>query len=77
MPTTDPTTSTIPPTVVNISGVTDQYGAYSMSGGTTLLLPVYVYSGDVVGQTWQASFRVIPVDPAYLDLTSIVSARLF
>ncbi len=77
VPTTDPTTSTIPPTVVNITGVTDQYGAYSMSGGTTLLLPVYVYNGDVVGQTWQASFRVIAVDPAYLDLSSIVSARLF
>lgn len=77
VPTTDATTSTIPPTVVNITGVTDQYGAYSMSDGTTLLLPVYVYTGDVVGQTWQASFRVIPVDPAYLDLSKVVSARLF
>ena len=57
--------------------MSDQYGAYSMSDGSTLLLPVYVYTGDVVGQTWQASFRVIPVDPAYLDLTAIVSARLF
>ncbi len=77
VPTTDTTPSTIPPTVVDVTGVSDQYGAYSMSDGSTLLLPVYVYTGDVVGQTWQASFRVIPVDPAYLDLTAIVSARLF
>ncbi|MFI5035511.1 MAG: hypothetical protein ACHQFZ_04835 [Acidimicrobiales bacterium] len=75
--TADATTTTMPPVVVNLTDESTQYGAYSMTDGSTLLLPVYVYTGDVVDQGWQASFRVVPVDPAYLDLSMVVSPRIY
>jgi len=73
----DSTTTTLPPTVVNLTDETTQYGAYSMTDGSTLLLPVYVYDGDVVGQGWQATFRVIPVEPSYLDLSTVTRPGIF
>jgi hypothetical protein len=73
----DSTTTTLPPTVVNLTAETTQYGAYSMTNGSTLLLPVYIYDGDVVGQGWQATFRVIPVDPNYLDLSTVTRPGIF
>ncbi len=75
--TEDTTTTTIPPLVVNLTQESDQYGAYAMANGSTLLLPIYAYTGDVVGQGYQASFRVIPVDPAYLDLTLAVRPQIY
>ncbi|HVB70114.1 MAG TPA: hypothetical protein VND83_01255 [Acidimicrobiales bacterium] len=75
--TDDTTTTTMPPVVVNLTVESDEYGAYAMSDGSTLLLPVYVYTGDVVGQGYQASFRVIPVDPAYLDLSLAVRPGIY
>lgn len=75
--TVDSTTTTLPPVIVNLTDVTDQYGAYAMSDGSTLLLPLYVYAGDIAGDSGPVSFRVIPVDPAYLNLSMAVRPQIY
>jgi hypothetical protein len=72
----DAPTTTAPPVPVTVTSVSEEYGAFPMSDGSTLLLPVYVYSGtDPSGD--QLTFRVIPVEPSYLDLSSIVRVMMY
>jgi hypothetical protein len=64
--------ATVAPTVVDLTGVSTRYGVFTMSDATTMLLPMYVYTGNVVGQTsYQVSFQVIAIDPSYLDLSKV------
>ena len=68
---TTPTT-TPPPTFVNLTDYSSQYGVYTLTNGTTMLLPVYVYDGTIEGDAgYQVSFRVVPIDPSYLDLSTV------
>jgi len=53
--------------------VSTQYGVFTMSNGTTMLLPIYVYVGTVVGASYQVTFQVIPIDPSLLDLSTVQS----
>lgn len=79
-PTTAPdtTTTTMPPTVVDITSATIQYSSFNMTDGTTLLLPIYVYVGNVTGDnTYQVTFRIVAVDPAYLDLSKVVHVIMY
>jgi hypothetical protein len=71
------TTTTLAPTVVVLDNVSTEFGAYAMANGSTLLLPVYVYSGHDVDTSNPESFRVIPVDPAYLDLSLAVRPQIY
>ena len=50
-----------------------QYGVFALANGTTALLPLYVYDGTVAGDGggYQVSFRVVPVEPSYLDLATV------
>jgi hypothetical protein len=69
---TDVTTTTQPAVVtVALQGYTLQYGIFSMQDGTVLALPEYVYTGTPDGQSFTEAFRVIPIDPQYIDLKSI------
>ncbi len=67
------TATTVPaPTIVNLTDVSIQYGVFTMANGTTMLLPMYVYVGIVVGESsYRATFRVVPIDPSYLDLSTV------
>lgn len=66
------TTTTMAPTIVDLTGYSSQYGVYTLSDGTTMLLPIYVYDGTVEGDSsYQVSFHVVPIDPSYLDLSTV------
>jgi hypothetical protein len=69
-PTNVPTAA---PTVIELTGVSTKYGYYTMSDSTTMLLPVYVYTGSsIVGASPSpATFQVVAVDPSYLDLDGV------
>ena len=57
---------------MNLTDYSSQYGVYTLTNGTTMLLPVYVYDGTVEGDAgYQVSFRVVPIDPSYLDLSRV------
>lgn len=76
IPSGDATTSTIPAVPVTITSATEAYGVFPMTDGSTLLLPVYDYTGtDPSGDS--LSFRVVAVDPSYLDLSNIVRVILY
>ena len=69
---TPTTTTTMAPTLVDLTSYTTEYGLYTLANGTTMLLPIYVYEGTVQGDSsYQVSFRVVPIDPAYLDLSTV------
>jgi hypothetical protein len=60
------------PTIVDLTGYSSQYGLYSLTNGTTMLLPIYVYDGTVeVDSSYQVRFHVVPIDPSYLDLSTV------
>jgi hypothetical protein len=64
--------ATVVPTVVDLTGVSTTYGVFTMSDATTMLLPMYVYTGDVVGDSSsQVTFQVVAIDPSYLDLSKV------
>jgi hypothetical protein len=66
------TTTTMAPTIVDLTGYSSQYGVYTLSNETTMLLPIYVYVGTVEGDSsYQVSFHVVPIDPSYLDLSAV------
>jgi len=66
------TTTTMVPTIVDLTGYSSQYGVYTLSNETTMLLPIYVYVGTVEGDSsYQVSFHVVPIDPSYLDLSAV------
>jgi hypothetical protein len=66
------TTITMTPTIVDLTGYSSQYGLYTLTNGTTMLLPIYVYDGTVEGDSsYQVSFHVVPIDPSYLDLSAV------
>lgn len=44
-----------------------------MKDGTSVLVPIYVYTGSVVGQSYDLTFTVIPVDSQYLNLADLNS----
>jgi hypothetical protein len=71
----DSTTTTVEavPTSVTLTAVEERYGVFVLKGGTTALLPVYVYTGTVGSgdASYQVSFRVVAVDPRYLDLSTL------
>lgn len=69
----DTTPTTIPvPTIVHLTDVSTQYGFFAMSDGTTTLLPIYVYVGNVAGDTsYQLTFQVVPIDPSLINLSSV------
>lgn len=72
--TTPSTPTTVPaPTVVDLTGVSLRYGVFALANGTTALLPLYVYDGTVAGDGggYQVSFRVVPVEPSYLNLATV------
>ncbi len=72
-----PTTTTTAPTTVRLSGEVEQYALFEMSHGVTMMLPVYVYTGTVEGADggYQVSFRVVPIEPQYLDLSGVTGIR--
>jgi len=63
--------------VVDLTDVANQYGAYAMANGSTLLLPIYLYSGHDIDTQNPETFRVISVDPAYLDLSLAVRPQIY
>jgi hypothetical protein len=73
----DTTSTTLPPTVVVLDGVTPQYDAYEMADGSALLLPVFVYTGYDAVTGNPENFRVISVDPTYLDLSMAVTPQIY
>ena len=67
-----PCAPTPAPTVVELTSVANQYGLYSLTSGASMLLPIYVYTGTVRrAPAYAASFRVLAIDPAYLDLSIV------
>jgi hypothetical protein len=74
---TSPTTvTTVSPTVIDLTGVSTKYGFFTMSDSTQMVLPLYVYSGTVVGvSSYEVTFEVVAVDPKYLDLASAQNLR--
>jgi len=66
------TTTTLAPTIVDLTGYSSQYGLYTLTNGTTMLLPIYVYDGTIEGDSsYQVRFHVVPIDPSYLDLSTV------
>ena len=59
----DVTTTTTPTDVVTLDAATIEYAEYTLSDGTEVLLPQYVYTGDD-GSQW----TVLAVDPQYVSL---------
>ncbi|MGH9020659.1 MAG: hypothetical protein ACRDV0_06525, partial [Acidimicrobiales bacterium] len=74
--TPDTTPTTVAPTNVTVTSVTTEYSVFSMANGSTLLLPIYVYTGDVDGGG-TATFSIVPIDPSYLDLSQITRVMMF
>ncbi len=73
---TDAPTTTAPPVPVTITSVSEEYDVFPMTDGSTLLLPVYVYTGtDPSGDS--LTFRIVPVEPSYLDLSNVVRVMLY
>ena len=69
-------TTTAPPVPVTVTSVSEEYDVFPMTDGSTLLLPVYVYTGtDPSGD--QLTFRIVPVEPSYLDLSNVVRVMLY
>jgi hypothetical protein len=68
------TTTVAAPTTVHLTGFTLAYGIFTMADGTVMLLPEYVYSATPDGASYTMSFRVVPIDPQYIDLTKAVAA---
>lgn len=62
----DPTTTTLPPTVITLVSATIQYGQYELSDGSEALLPQYLFTSSD-GNTWS----VLAVDPSYVSLAPV------
>lgn len=59
--------TTVVATVVPLTSATEQYGAFTLANGTSLLLPLYLYSAQSQGATSDAlGARIIAIDPMYL-----------
>ena len=69
----DSTPTTIPaPTLVNLTAVSSQYDVFTMADGSAMLLPVYVYVGNIVGDaSYQVTFQVVPIDPSLIHLAAV------
>lgn len=73
----DVTTTTTPspqPQVVHLSSYTTAYGIFTMADGSVLALPEYVYTGTPEGASYTLEFRVVPIDPQYIDLKKSVAS---
>jgi hypothetical protein len=66
-------TTTTEPQVVHLGGYTTAYGIFTMADGSVLALPEYVYTGTPEGASYTLAFRVVPIDPQYIDLKKSVA----
>ena len=66
--------STAAPETVNLTGYSLAYGIFTMTDGSVLALPEYVYTGTPTGASYTLQFRVVPIDPQYIDLKKSVAS---
>ena len=58
-----------PPVPVTLGGADVEYHLAHLSNHTAVLVPIYIYTGQVGGEHgWNGSWRAIAVDPAYVDV---------
>jgi len=76
---TNTTTTTIPIVAVTLDAESVTYQTYELTDGSVWMLPIYNYTGNVIGgigSSYTGTWSVIAVDPTYIDLSNASSGGI-